>query len=141
MEVKIKPIGIIHSPYKSIEEIPREYESTIGEVIVFKEYEQGLQDIEGSSHLIILWIFHKSKGYSLVVKPLYHEGLHGVFATRHPNRPNPVGVTVVELLERKGNILKIKGIDAIDKTPVIDIKPYTSRDRKENIKTGWMPRF
>ena len=141
MKVKIKPIGIIRSPYKSVEEVPREYESTIGEVIVFEEYEQGLQDIEGFSHLIILWIFHKSKGYSLLVKPLYYEGLRGVFATKHPNRPNPIGVTVVELLERKGNVLKIRGIDAVDKTPVIDIKPYTSRDRKENIKTGWLPRF
>ena len=141
MKVKIKPTGIIRSPYKSVEEVPREYESTIGEVIVFEEYEQGLQDIEGFSHLIILWIFHKSKGYSLLVKPLYYEGLRGVFATKHPNRPNPIGVTVVELLERKGNVLKIRGIDAVDKTPVIDIKPYTSRDRKENIKTGWLPRF
>jgi len=86
MKVKIKPVGIIRSPYKSIGEIPREYESAIGEVIVSEEYEQGLQDIEGFSDLIILWIFHKSKGYSLLVKPIYHEGLRGVFATRHPNR-------------------------------------------------------
>jgi len=138
MQTKIKPIGMIRSPYKSLEEIPRDYSSTIGEVIVFDEYEQGLQDVEGFSHLMILWIFHESKGYSLLVKPLHYEGLHGVFTTRHPNRPNPIAVTVVELLQRKGNILKIKGIDAIDKTPVIDIKPYTLRDRKEKIKTGWL---
>ena len=79
MEVKIKPIGIICSPYKKIVEIPRDYGSTIGEIVVFEEYEQGLQDIEGFSHLMILWIFHKSRGYSLLVKPLYYEGLHGVF--------------------------------------------------------------
>ena len=139
MEVKIKPIGMIHSPYKSPEEVPRECEPTIGDVVIFEEYEQGLQDIEGFSHLIILWIFHKSNGYSLLVKPLHHEDLHGVFATRHPNRPNPIGFTVVELLERKRNKLKIRGIDALDETPVIDIKPYTLRDIKEKTKTGWLP--
>jgi len=138
MEVKIKPIGIIHSPYKSAREIPRDYGSAIGEVVVFEEYEQGLQDIEGFSHLMILWVFHKSKEYSLLVKPLYYEGVHGVFTTRHPNRPNPIAVTVVKLLERKGNTLRIRGIDAVDKSPVIDIKPYTLRDMKENIKTGWL---
>jgi len=138
MEVKIKSIGIIRSPYKSVKEIPRDYGSTIGEVVVFEEYEQGLQDIEGFSHLMILWVFHKSKGHSLLVKPLYYAGVHGVFTTRHPNRPNPIAVTVVELLERKRNTLKIRGIDAADKTPVIDIKPYTLRDMKENIKTGWL---
>ena len=71
MQIKIRPIGMIHSPYKSIQEIPRDYISTIGEVIVFDEYEQGLQDVEGFSHLMILWIFHESKRYSLLVKPLY----------------------------------------------------------------------
>ena len=138
MQIKIKPIGMIRSPHKSLEEIPRDYSSTIGEVIVFDEYEQGLHDVEGFSHLMILWIFHESTGYSLLVKPSYYEGLHGVFTTRHPKRPNPIAVTVVELLERKRNILRIKGIDAVDKTPVIDIKPYTLRDRKEKIKTGWL---
>ena len=138
MEVKIKSIGIIRSPYKKVGEIPRDYRSTIGEVIVFEEYEQGLQDIEGFSHIMILWIFHKSKGHSLLVKSLYYEGLHGVFTTRHPKRPNPIAVTVVELLERERNTLKIKGVDAVDKTPVIDIKPYTLRDKKDNIKTGWL---
>ena len=138
MEVKIKPIGLIRSPYKSVEEIPRDYGSTIGEVVVFEGYEQGLQGIEGFSHLMILWVFHESKGYSLLVKPLFYEGLHGVFTTRHPNRPNPIAITVVELLEREGNTLRIRGIDALDRTPVVDIKPYALRDVKEDIKTGWL---
>ena len=138
MEVKMKPIGLIRSPYNSVEEIPRDYGSTIGEVVVFEEYEQGLKGIEGFSHLMILWIFHESKDYSLLVKPLFYKGLHGVFTTRHPNRPNPIAITVVELLERERNTLKIRGIDALDKTPVIDIKPYALRDIKEDIKTGWL---
>ena len=138
MEVQRKPIGIIRSPYKNARDIPRDYGSTLGEVVVFEEYAQGLQDIEGFSHLMILWLFHHSKRYSLLVKPLYYEGVRGVFATRHPNRPNPIALTVVELLERNGNTLKIRGIDAVDKTPVLDIKPYTLRDLKANIKTGWL---
>ena len=107
-------------------------------MVVFEDYEQGLKGIEGFSHLMVLWIFHESKGYSLLVKPLFYKGLHGVFTTRHPNRPNPIAITVVELLEREGNTLKIWGIDALDKTPVVDIKPYALRDLKENIKTGWL---
>jgi len=138
MAVKIKPIGIIRSPHKSVAEIPRDCGSAVGEVIVSEDYEKGLQDIEGFSHIMILWLFHKSKRYSLLVKPLYYEGLHGVFTTRHPDRPNPIAVTVVELLERKGNKLRIKGIDAVDKTPLVDIKPYTLRDIKTNIRTGWL---
>ena len=72
------------------------------------------------------------------MKPLWYQGLRGFFATRHPNRSNPIGFTVAELLERKGNILKVRGVDMVDGTPVVDIKPYTSRDQKENIRTGWL---
>lgn len=139
MKVKLKPTGVIHSPFQTKEDAIRgKGKETIGEVEVFKEFEQGLEDIDGFSHIIIVWLFHRSGGYSLKVKPLHYEGLCGVFATRHPNRPNPLGVTAVELVKRKGNILKVKGIDTIDGTPLLDIKPYTRSDRKENTKFGWL---
>jgi len=136
--MELRLIGVVHSPFKRVEDVPRECGSVVGEIEVFEEYEAGLKDIDGISHLIILWLFHKSKGYSLHVKPLHHNGIRGVFVTRHPNRPNPIGFTVVELLERKENILKVRGVDMVDDTPVLDIKPYTSVDQKENIRVGWI---
>jgi tRNA-Thr(GGU) m(6)t(6)A37 methyltransferase TsaA len=139
MDVKLKPIGVIHSPFKIKEDaIKGKGKDTIGEIEVFEEFVDGLKDIDGFSHIIIVWLFHESEGYSLQVKPLHYEGLKGVFATRHPNRPNPLGVTVVELLEREDRILKVKGIDTIDGTPLLDIKPYTRLDRKEKAKFGWL---
>ncbi len=131
--MRLKSIGIVHSPFKCVNDVPRECGSIVGEIEVFKEYEQGLEGVDGVSHLIILWLFHKSKGYSLRVKPLYHEGVRGVFATRHPDRPNPIGVTVVELIERKRNVLRVRGVDMLDGTPVVDIKPRTYIWESENV--------
>lgn len=143
--IDLKAIGVIHSPYKEKEEVSKKgsassrgFDSISGEIEIFKEYAEGLKDIEGFSHLIVLFIFHKSKGYSLHVKPFLDDKLRGLFSTRHPNRPNPIGITIVELIEKKGNILKVRGIDMIDGTPVIDIKPYTPRDQKSDIKIGWL---
>jgi len=123
MSMRLRPIGIVHSPFKHVRNVPRESGSIVGEIEVFKEYEPGLEGIDDVSHLIILWLFHKSKGRSLRVKPLHHEDIRGVFATRHPDRPNPIGFTVVELLERRGRVLKVRGVDMVDGTPVVDIKP------------------
>ncbi|KYH38530.1 MAG: S-adenosyl-L-methionine-binding protein [Candidatus Bathyarchaeota archaeon B23] len=133
-EFRFKPIGFIRSPYKRVEEVPRDCSSTLGEVVV-EEYEEGLRDIEGFSHLVILWVFHRSRGGSLVVKPLHYEGLKGVFATRHPDRPNPIALTIVELIERRGNTLRVRGVDA---SPLLDIKPYTHRDRVKRLRAGWI---
>ena len=141
MKMELKPIGIIHSPYKNLEDIPcQSYKSEkIGEVEVFKEYEDGLKDVEGFSHIIIVYYFHLSKTYSLNVRPFLDKKLHGVFATRSPRRPNRIGISTVRLLGRRGNILKIKGIDVIDGTPLIDIKPYVQKfDERENVKIGWL---
>ena len=145
MEIKLKPIGIIHSPFKKKKDIeskkyadPKGFDSIQGELEIFKEYEDGLKDIEGFSHLIVLFAFHKSEGYRLHTKPLLDNKLRGVFSTRHPNRPNPIGMTVVNVIERKGNLLKVSGIDMIEGTPILDIKPYTSRDQKSPIKLGWL---
>jgi len=139
--MELKPIGIIHSPFKNIEDIPcQSYKSEkIGEIEVFKEFEEGLKDIEDFSHIIIVYYFHLSKNYSLNVKPFLDKELHGVFATRHPRRPNRIGISTVRLLGRKGNVLKIKGMDVVDGTPLLDIKPYVPKfDERKNIKIGWL---
>ncbi|NIO48695.1 MAG: tRNA (N6-threonylcarbamoyladenosine(37)-N6)-methyltransferase TrmO [Candidatus Aminicenantes bacterium] len=145
MEIKLKPIGIIHSPFKKKEDIEskkyadsRGFDSVQGELEIFKEYEKGLKDVEGFSHLIVLFAFHKSKGYRLHTKPLLGDTLRGVFSTRSPKRPNPLGMTVVNVIERNRNRLKVSGIDMIEGTPILDIKPYTSRDQKSPIKLGWL---
>ena len=149
---KLKPIGIIRTPYKKDGEAPHQaYKSEdIGEIEIFKEYEEGLKDIEGFSHLIILYLFHKSvkrsvkKGhflnsFGLLVKPYLDDTPRGLFTTRSPNRPNPIGLTVVELLERKENILKVRHVDMLDGTPLLDIKPYIPKfDQKNNVKIGWL---
>ncbi len=145
MQIKLKPIGIIHSPFKKKEDVEskkyadsRGFDSIQGELEIFKEYEEGLKDVEGFSHLVVLFAFHKSDGYKLHTKPLLGGILRGVFATRTPNRPNPIGMTVVNVIERKGNRLKVSGIDMLEGTPILDIKPYTSRDQKSRIKLGWL---
>jgi len=149
---RLKPIGIIHTPYKKDGEAPHQaYKSKeVGEIEVFKEYEGGLKDVEGFSHLIILYMFHKSvkrsvkkehylNSFGLLVKPYLDDTPRGLFATRSPNRPNPIGLTIVELLERTGNILKVRGIDMLDGTPLLDIKPYVPKfDQKNNVKIGWL---
>ncbi len=145
MEFKLKPIGIVHSPFKNTEDIDSKkyadsggFDSVQGELELFKEFEDGLKDIEGFSHLVVLFAFHKSEGPRLHTKPLLDETLRGVFSTRSPHRPNPIGMTVVKVIERKGTSLKVSGIDMIEGTPILDIKPYTSRDQKSSIKLGWL---
>jgi tRNA-Thr(GGU) m(6)t(6)A37 methyltransferase TsaA len=139
--LELKPIGIIHSPYKNTEAAP--YQGYKGEEIsrieVFKEFEEGLKDIEGFSHIIVIYWFHKSQGYHLLVKTPWDDNLHGLFTTRSPHRPCPLGLTVVELLARERNILAVKGLDAVDGTPLLDIKPYVpSIDERSVVKPGWL---
>jgi tRNA-Thr(GGU) m(6)t(6)A37 methyltransferase TsaA len=145
MEFKLKPIGVIHSPFKRNEDIdigkfadPQGFDPIQGELEVFEEYEEGLQDTEGFSHLIVIFAFDRSKGYLLQAKPLLDDTPRGVFATRSPRRPNPLGLTVVKVLERQGRVLKVSGIDMLEGTPLLDIKPYTSRDQRSPIRMGWL---
>jgi len=138
MRTKLKSIGVIRVPPQHKEASGEKDAVTISEIEVFRKYQDGLKDVEGFSHLVILYLLHKSKSYSLHVRPRSDTTLRGVFATRSPNRPNRIGLRVVELLERNGNKLKVKGLDAEDKTPLLDIKPYTPKDRIENIKIGWL---
>lgn len=139
--LELKPIGIIHSPYKNRGEAPYQgYKSEkISQIEVFKEFEEGLQDIEGFSHVIVIYWFHKSQGYHLLVKTPWDDIPHGLFATRSPHRPCPLGLSVAELVAREENILKVKGLDAIDGTPLLDIKPYIpSIDEGSVVKSGWL---
>ncbi len=102
------------------------------------EFEPGLKDIEGFSHLYVLWVFHRSEGYELVGTPPSDNQPHGVFSTRSPRRPNPIGLTVVELVRREGASLFLRGVDMLDGTPVLDIKPYTSSIPEEELRRGWL---
>jgi tRNA-Thr(GGU) m(6)t(6)A37 methyltransferase TsaA len=138
--LELQPIGIIHSPYKNTEAAPyQSYQSEeISQIDLFEEFEEGLKDIEGFSHIIVIYWFHKSRGYHLLVKTPWDDSLHGLFTTRSPHRPCPLGLTVVELIAREKNILKVKGLDAIDGTPLLDIKPYVpSIDERSVVKPGW----
>jgi len=141
MKIEFKQIGIIHSPFKNKGEIPCQGYKTqeIGEVEVFKEYEKALVGIEGFSHIYLIYFFHKNTGFEPLVKPFLDDKKHGLFATRHFNRPNPIGISVVEILRVKGNIITIKNIDVLDKTPLLDIKPYVPLfDQRNNVRIGWL---
>lgn len=137
----VEPIGIIHTPFNHKEDAPIQpsRSSALGEVEVFNKYEEGLEDIEGFSHIILIYQFHKSEGYSLKVKPYLDENLRGLFATRAPRRPNQIGLSVVKLLKREENILFIEGIDVLEGTPLLDIKPYVPDFHpKEPVNVGWL---
>jgi tRNA (adenine37-N6)-methyltransferase len=138
--MKIKPIGIIHSPFKCKQETPIQpfRSKDVGEIEVFKEYELGLDDIESFSHLILIYEFHRSRGFSLKVKPLLDGRPRGLFSTRTPRRPNQIGLSAVRLIRRRGNILFVNGIDVIDGTPLLDIKPYLPDFHSgEEVRTCW----
>jgi tRNA-Thr(GGU) m(6)t(6)A37 methyltransferase TsaA len=110
-----------------------------GSVEIEPEYADGLQDIEGFSHIILIYHFHRSEGYSLEVKPFMDDHLHGVFATRAPRRPNPIGMSIVRLVKVEGCTLHIEDVDIVDDTPLLDIKPYVPQfDAREVEKTGWL---
>jgi formylmethanofuran dehydrogenase subunit E len=139
--LELKPIGIIHSSYKNTDLAPYQgYKNQeISQIEVFEEFEEGLKDIEGFSHIIVIYWFHKSTEYHLLTKTPWDDIPHGLFATRSPHRPCPLGLTVVELVARENNILKVKGLDAIDGTPLLDIKPYVPEiDVRSVVKVGWL---
>ncbi|MFH1403090.1 MAG: tRNA (N6-threonylcarbamoyladenosine(37)-N6)-methyltransferase TrmO [Candidatus Altiarchaeota archaeon] len=134
-------IGVIHTPFKTLDGIPIQASRSdaSGEVEVFQEYSEGLSDIEGFSHIILLYHLHKSAERLLKVKPFLDDVQRGVFSTRAPWRPNPIGISTVELLGRKDNLLKVNGVDVLDGTPLLDIKPYVPEfDWRENIRIGWL---
>jgi tRNA-Thr(GGU) m(6)t(6)A37 methyltransferase TsaA len=141
-DMAFRRIGVVRSPYTPETKAPRQgalapdVESLI---VIDPEFEQGLQDIETFSHVIVLYAFDRSSGWNLLVRTPWEEERHGVFATRSPRRPNPIGMTVVKLIKRSGSTLHVQGFDAFDGTPVLDLKPYVPRfDGVEQADPGWL---
>jgi tRNA-Thr(GGU) m(6)t(6)A37 methyltransferase TsaA len=136
-----QPIGFVTSPYKQTSEVPKglgaKHEAD-GMLTILPEFEAGLTDIEGFSHLIVIWEFDRSQGFELLGSPPSDNRQHGVFATRSPRRPNPIGLTTVELLHREGRELRVRGVDMLDGTPILDIKPYLSSIPSEQLRRGWL---
>ena len=139
--IEYNPIGLIHSPYKEPEGTPIQAVAatdTEATVEIYPEYVMGLKDIEGFSHLILLYHLHRIRPSGLLVKPFLDNELHGIFATRSPGRPNPIGFSVVRLIKVDGNVLLIRDVDILDQTPVLDIKPYVADfDVRRVEKNGW----
>ncbi len=137
-----QPIGFARTPHRDTKQIPKglgaKHEAE-GTLEIAPEFEAGLLDVEGFSHLFVLWVFDRSNGCDLVATPPADEGRpHGVFATRSPRRPNPIALTVVELLRREGRLLYVRGVDMLDGTPILDIKPYLSSVPEDRLKRGWL---
>ena len=140
--ITYKPIGVIHSPFKKPKGTPIQSSSAKGvkgTVEIFPEYVEGLQDINGFSHIILIYHFHLSKKSSLKAMPFMDDKIHGIFAIRGSSRPNPIGISIVRLLRVDENVLYIQNIDIVDETPLLDIKPYVPEfDKAEATKIGWI---
>ncbi len=140
--IQFKPIGVIHSPFLQRRAMPIQAafaEGAVGTVELHPQYVDGLKDLEGFSHLILLYHFHLSDGYQLQVRPFLDEATRGVFATRAPNRPNPIGLSVVRLTRVEGATLRILDVDVVDGTPLLDIKPYVPHfDDRREVRIGWL---
>ncbi len=135
------PIGFVSTPYKGTTEVPKGLGTTHeaeGVITVLPDFELGLTDIEGFSHLIVLWEFDRAQPFELLGTPPTDNRQHGVFATRSPLRPNPIGLTVVQLLRRNNADLHVRGVDMLDGTPILDIKPYLSSIPAESLRRGWL---
>ncbi|HEY0172888.1 MAG TPA: tRNA (N6-threonylcarbamoyladenosine(37)-N6)-methyltransferase TrmO [Pyrinomonadaceae bacterium] len=137
----MRPVGFVRSPHTDTSQIPKgcgaKHEAE-GFIEILPEFEAGLLDIEGFSHLFVVWVFDRAEGFALVGAPPTDERPHGVFATRSPRRPNPLGLTVVRLLGREGRRLRVAGLDMLDATPVLDIKPYLSSVPEQELRRGWL---
>ncbi len=139
--IVLDPIGTVRSPYSDTSQIPKgpgAKHDVEGVLEIDPRFAEGLTDIEGFSHLYVLWVFHRAEGFSLLAHPPTDTRPHGVFATRAPRRPNPLGLTVVRLLRREGNRLVVQGVDMLDGTPIVDLKPYLSSVPEDELRRGWL---
>ena len=140
--IEYKPIGVIHTPFKSLEGMPIQPAGALsvrGTVNVFPEYVEGLRDLDGFSHVMLLYHFHQAAEPKLLVTPFMDSRPRGVFATRAPTRPNPIGLSVVKLLKIEGRTLDVENVDILDGTPLLDIKPYVPEfDRHPADRVGWL---
>jgi tRNA (adenine37-N6)-methyltransferase len=140
--LNLKPIGFIKTPFKTKEGMPIQptgAKGVKGTIEIDSQYTEGLKDLDGFSHVILIYHFHLTKTYELIVKPFMDDNLHGIFSTRAPKRPNPIGFSVVKLNKLEGNILHIENIDVLDGTPLLDIKPFIPDvDSPDVQKLGWL---
>ena len=139
--ITLQAIGVVRSPYRTKDDVPKglgTQHAAEGTIEVLPEFAAGLVDIEGFSHLYVLWIFDRAEGYELLGKNPTDGREHGVFATRSPKRPNPLALSVVELLGRDGATLRVRGVDMLDGSPVVDLKPYLSSIPPEKLRRGWL---
>jgi tRNA-Thr(GGU) m(6)t(6)A37 methyltransferase TsaA len=139
--ISLRPIGTVRSPFTDTAEIPRgpgAQHDAEGILELSADLEPGLADIDGFSHLYVLWVFDRSEGFDLLAHPPLDDRPHGVFATRSPRRPNPIGLTVVRLLHREGPRLHVRGLDMLDGSPILDIKPYLSSVPPGEVRRGWL---
>jgi tRNA-Thr(GGU) m(6)t(6)A37 methyltransferase TsaA len=140
--VSMNSIGVIRTPFKTLEGMPIQpsgAEQFNGQVVLDPRYEEGLADVEGFSHLFLIYLFHRSRGFQLSVKPFLDDRQRGLFATRAPRRPNPIGLSIVTLLRREKNVLHVGHIDVLDGTPLLDIKPYVPAfDAPAVTSIGWL---
>jgi tRNA-Thr(GGU) m(6)t(6)A37 methyltransferase TsaA len=142
MEITYHPIGTIHTPHTTREGMPIQptgAKGVRGTIDIFPEYAEGVVDLDGFSHIILLYHLHKSSNYQLTVTPFLDTRPHGVFATRAPKRPNPIGLSIIKLIKVEENTLTIEDVDILDGTPLLDIKPYVPEfDSPEDIRIGWL---
>jgi tRNA-Thr(GGU) m(6)t(6)A37 methyltransferase TsaA len=142
MKIEFTPIGIIHSPFMDLEGMPIQPVGAAGvkgTVEVFEDFHPGLKDLDGFSHIILLYHFHRSHGFNLHVVPFMDSQKRGLFATRAPKRPNPIGLSVVQLDKVEDGVLYIQAVDILDGTPLLDIKPYVPEfDAQVGVRTGWL---
>jgi tRNA (adenine37-N6)-methyltransferase len=140
--MEMHPVGYVRSEYHDVRQIPRGHgaeHDAEGVIEVLPELREGLVDLEGFSHVFVIWAFHQSReGFDLLTTPPTDDRPHGVFATRSPRRPNPIGLTVVEVLWRNGPRLGVRGVDMLDGTPVLDLKPYLSNISPDRLRRGWL---
>lgn len=142
MKIEYRPIGVVHSPFTELKGMPIQpsrSESSSGTVEIYNEFQEGLKDLEGFSHIILLYHFHMVTDHRLQVVPFLDTEPRGLFATRAPMRPNPIGLSVVRLENIQGGVLSVLDLDILDKTPVLDIKPYvTEFDERTTVRLGWL---
>lgn len=142
MPIRLKPIGIIHTPFKTKEGMPIQSNGAKGikgQIELNEEFVPGLADLDGFSHIILIYCFHKSTGFELLTRPFLDNKQRGVFATRAPKRPNPIGLSVVRILKIEKNIIYVENVDILDETPLLDIKPYIPDfDIHKTEKNGWI---
>jgi tRNA-Thr(GGU) m(6)t(6)A37 methyltransferase TsaA len=137
----VEPIGFVRSPYTDTKNVPKGPDArheAEGTLEILPAFEAGLRDIEGFSHLYVIWLFHQVEGYDLTATPPTDDRSHGVFATRSPYRPNRIGLTVVRLLGREGTKMRVRGVDMLDSSPILDVKPYLSSVPEDTLRRGWL---